>query len=437
MKTISKKLLTALFFSTLGMAASAQTVIKGDINGDNELNVSDVTSLVNTILGKTPKQYMTLGGNADEVNNSLIVGEWASKDKYTIKFNADNTTEKGTTYKYQPNLQRILYYADNGYVYKVANVIEKSDEYIALLDTNGDIDYYFSNIDNTIGNVFENDARFKDGYYYPCPQTAIVGSVCLPSTAAYNSFMTKYCPESNKELTKYSFIGAWERYINEKHPTFSDTETIKCQDGEITVVNDISDFYNYLSFNESKVILGNNYDFTTRPASGTVLLTQSMELPPTEYSMNTNQYACNRYWEYSPWNSTMNPSLGINCNSAYFVPGVEYEITLYMAPDFTPEGSKLPNRFTVDLYEKGIVKDSYDKDCYGYGGCTRINSPKDESSSYWVTSGTEVTQFTFTHTFQTFNPDLAIQLHSVVTNSQTSTYSRALRISHIEIKPKK
>ena len=50
-----KKLSLLLSISMLlCMPMNAQTILKGDMNGDGQITIADVTSLVNVILGKTP-----------------------------------------------------------------------------------------------------------------------------------------------------------------------------------------------------------------------------------------------------------------------------------------------------------------------------------------------------------------------------------------------
>ena len=41
---------------------NAQTIVKGDMNDDNEITVADVMSEVSVVLGRFPKQTISLGG---------------------------------------------------------------------------------------------------------------------------------------------------------------------------------------------------------------------------------------------------------------------------------------------------------------------------------------------------------------------------------------
>ena len=42
---------------------NAQTILKGDMNNDEQVSIADVTSLVNVILGKAPQEVISLGGD--------------------------------------------------------------------------------------------------------------------------------------------------------------------------------------------------------------------------------------------------------------------------------------------------------------------------------------------------------------------------------------
>ena len=63
-----------LLLSMAVVGASAQTLVKGDMNGDGQVTISDVTSVVNVILGKSPIETINVGGSPYQVDNSYIVG---------------------------------------------------------------------------------------------------------------------------------------------------------------------------------------------------------------------------------------------------------------------------------------------------------------------------------------------------------------------------
>lgn len=53
-----KKSLVFFFFVILSTSIWGQTVINGDLNHDNNLNVTDVTNMISTILGEKDKELL-------------------------------------------------------------------------------------------------------------------------------------------------------------------------------------------------------------------------------------------------------------------------------------------------------------------------------------------------------------------------------------------
>ena len=73
-------LLTCLFALFSNMNVSAQSIIKGDMNDDNDVTITDVTSLVNVVLGKSPKETINVGGSPYMVDNTSVVGTGSAPD---------------------------------------------------------------------------------------------------------------------------------------------------------------------------------------------------------------------------------------------------------------------------------------------------------------------------------------------------------------------
>ena len=80
-------------FFTLLLLLAATTmnaqIVKGDMNGDGELTISDVTSAVDVILGRAPQQNIN---PYNTVDNSLVVGTWYAPDGTTFSLNENGTT---------------------------------------------------------------------------------------------------------------------------------------------------------------------------------------------------------------------------------------------------------------------------------------------------------------------------------------------------------
>ncbi|MBO7466777.1 MAG: Ig-like domain-containing protein [Bacteroidaceae bacterium] len=141
-----KKLFLSLILVALGATVTnAQTIVKGDMNDDGELNVSDVTMTVSTILGNTPIQTISLAGNPFEVDNTLVVGTWYAPDGTSFAFNEDGTTTfpGAFTYKFRPTQGVLTLYNASGNPIKAMVMNDVTSEY--LLEVNyatGAFTYY-------------------------------------------------------------------------------------------------------------------------------------------------------------------------------------------------------------------------------------------------------------------------------------------------------
>ena len=76
--TTMKKTLLSFWLLIMVASVSAQTIVKGDMNGDGELTVTDAVKVVNVILGNAPKQAIDLD-DTYRVDNTLVVGTWKPK----------------------------------------------------------------------------------------------------------------------------------------------------------------------------------------------------------------------------------------------------------------------------------------------------------------------------------------------------------------------
>lgn len=108
----------------------AQGVLVGDMNDDDTLNITDVTMIVSTVLGKTEQRRVS----PYDASSKSIIGTWYMNETTRLSFYEDGTTSyaKGYTYKYNENLGRILFYDTDNVLSYSEDVMEVNDDYLVL-----------------------------------------------------------------------------------------------------------------------------------------------------------------------------------------------------------------------------------------------------------------------------------------------------------------
>ena len=140
-----KKIFVTMMLLIAATAMNAQTIVMGDMNDDNELTITDAVSVVDVILGKAPKQTISLGGDPYGVDNTLVVGTWYAPDGSSFVFNEDGTTTYpgGATYEFMPMPGRLLIYIAQNRPLKVLPIIKATSEYLLVVDyATGGFTYY-------------------------------------------------------------------------------------------------------------------------------------------------------------------------------------------------------------------------------------------------------------------------------------------------------
>ena len=128
---MKKIIFISLWMALMPLNGNAQ-ILKGDMNGDGKLNVSDVVTSVNMIIGKQEQSFISVSDivNPYVVDNSKIVGKWYKSKTESVTFGSDNTTNYpgAVGYRYQPFLGRVLLYNSSGLPFKSVDVAyEPSD----------------------------------------------------------------------------------------------------------------------------------------------------------------------------------------------------------------------------------------------------------------------------------------------------------------------
>lgn len=123
-----------LYFSALGLilpiTMNAQ-VIRGDMDGNGQLTIADVTLLVGTVTGCKPAQPITV----DELaSNDKLAGIWYLTKTETVAFLADGTTNYAgaTNYKFFPDLNYIILTNAAGYAKGILNVTALDEKTLCI-----------------------------------------------------------------------------------------------------------------------------------------------------------------------------------------------------------------------------------------------------------------------------------------------------------------
>ena len=133
--TTMKKTLLSFWLLIMVASVSAQTIVKGDMNGDGELTITDAVKVVNVILENAPKQAIDLD-DPYRVDNTLVVGTWYAPGVMWFEFNEDGTTTYpgGVTYEFMPVQGRLLIYDAEENPVKVLPLVKVKKEYLLAVD---------------------------------------------------------------------------------------------------------------------------------------------------------------------------------------------------------------------------------------------------------------------------------------------------------------
>ena len=130
------KHLLSIFLLFCMTAVNAQTILKGDMNNDEQVSIADVTSLVNVILGKAPQEEISVGGDPYKVDNSLVVGTWVAPDHSSFALNEDGTTTfpDAATFKFRPVQGVLTFYDASDNPIKAIVLNEVTSDYLMAVD---------------------------------------------------------------------------------------------------------------------------------------------------------------------------------------------------------------------------------------------------------------------------------------------------------------
>lgn len=140
-----KKTLISLLLLFAATAMSAQEIWKGDMNSDNEVNIADVTSLVDVVLGKAPKEKISASVDPYKVDNTSVVGKWYAPDGTNFTLNEDGTTNfpDAATFKFRPYQGTLMLFNASGKPFKTLVLNEVESSYLLAINyATGAYTYY-------------------------------------------------------------------------------------------------------------------------------------------------------------------------------------------------------------------------------------------------------------------------------------------------------
>ena len=142
-----KKTLISLLLLFAATAMSAQEIWKGDMNSDNEVNIADVTSLVDVVLGKAPKEKISASVDPYKVDNASVVGTWYAPDGTSFEFKEDGTTTfpGGATYEFIPMQGRLLVFDAMKNPVKVLPLLKVESQYLLAVNYATSAFTYYTN----------------------------------------------------------------------------------------------------------------------------------------------------------------------------------------------------------------------------------------------------------------------------------------------------
>ena len=142
-----KKNLLIMLLLFAATTVSAQSIIKGDMNDDNDVTIADVTSLVNVVLGKSSMETINVGGSPYMVDNTSVVGTWYAPDGTNFTLNEDGSTNftGAATYKFRPYQGTLMMFNASGNPIKTLVLNEVETSYLLAIDYATGVYTYYTN----------------------------------------------------------------------------------------------------------------------------------------------------------------------------------------------------------------------------------------------------------------------------------------------------
>ena len=318
-----KKALLSFMLLFAATAMNAQGIVKGDMDGDGEVTITDVTSAVDVILGKAPKQTISQGGDPYAVDNTLVVGTWKSSGGTSFTLNEDGTTSYfgAATYKFRPYQGTLTLYNASQEPFKAINVNDLTSSYLTIVE-NGTFTKYTKSdghdyVDlglpsGTLWATCNVGASSPEdyGYYFAWGETVPFDE---NGKTTFDWSTYKWCNSSSSSMTKYCSNSSYG------NNGFTDDKTELEPEDDAAYVN-WGSAWRMPSIAQYSELLYSNYtttEWTTQNGVYGRKITSKMEgyegnsvfLPAAGYRYDSSLYNAGSYGYY--WSRTLdsdNPS---------------------------------------------------------------------------------------------------------------------------------
>ena len=211
-----KKALFTFLLLFAATAMNAQTIVKGDMNDDKELTITDAVSVVDVILGNAPKQTIGIGGDPYMVDNTLVVGTWKSSGGESFTLNEDGSTDlpEFATYKFRPYQGTLMFFDSQGKARKtiVLGEVEKGRYLLAANYNTDTYIYYYRDGSGSIGGRDYVDLGLPSGTLWATCNVGASSPEDYGNNIAWGEMSTKstydwrtykWCNGSSSTMTKY------------------------------------------------------------------------------------------------------------------------------------------------------------------------------------------------------------------------------------------
>ena len=102
------------------------------MNDDGVVDISDVVSSVNVVLGSQPVTYIYASDIVDpyQVDNSKVIGTWYKSKTDKLTFNEDGTTdyEGAERYEFMPYQGKVVFYNPSDIPFAVLHILKATDD---------------------------------------------------------------------------------------------------------------------------------------------------------------------------------------------------------------------------------------------------------------------------------------------------------------------